>query len=115
MKIKITLLVCIVIVSGVLLLRLANPVRKSIDYQIISIHEHFDMLAKKNGDMSYLNILGKDFSYILINEQSSRFAAALKVNNIGRGDNVGLFIPNLPQYVITFFGILKAGASVVPI
>lgn len=44
---------------------------------------------------------------------SNRFAAGLVALGIQPGDRVAVMLPNLPQSVIAFFGILKAGAIVV--
>ena len=42
-------------------------------------------------------------------------AAALVEMGVKKGDRVGIFMPNLPQFVIAYYGILKAGAAVVAI
>lgn len=57
---------------------------------------------------------GRDFSYSQIDELSSRFASALISLGVKQGDRVALFMPNIPQFVISYFGTLKAGAIAVP-
>ena len=57
---------------------------------------------------------GTKISYARLSSQANRFAAALQKLGIKKGDRVALALPNVPQYVIAFFGILKAGAVVVP-
>lgn len=54
-------------------------------------------------------------SYRQLDEASSRFAAALHDLGIRKGERVALMLPNIPQYVIAYFGTLKAGAIVVNI
>jgi len=44
----------------------------------------------------------------------NRFARALQDLGVKKGDRVALFMPNIPQYVIGYYGALKAGAIVVP-
>lgn len=56
---------------------------------------------------------GRDFAYSELDELSSRFASALASLGVKRGDRVGILLPNIPQFVFAFFGILKAGAIVV--
>lgn len=46
---------------------------------------------------------------------SNRFAAGLQKLGIRKGDKVGILLPNCPQFVVAYFGILKAGAVVVPL
>lgn len=52
-------------------------------------------------------------TYAAVKEASDRFAAALHRLGVQPGDRVAIMLPNLPQQVITYFGILKAGAIVV--
>jgi long-chain acyl-CoA synthetase len=49
----------------------------------------------------------------MMNELTDRLAAALTDMGISKGDRVGILMPNTPQFVIAFYGILKAGAVVV--
>jgi len=46
---------------------------------------------------------------------SNRVANALTEMGIGHGDKVALSCPNLPFFPIVYYGILKAGAAVVPL
>ena len=52
-------------------------------------------------------------SYAELNRLSDRFAAALVNLGVAKGDRVSLMLPNIPQMVIAYFGVLKAGAIVV--
>jgi long-chain acyl-CoA synthetase len=54
-------------------------------------------------------------SYARLNAAANQVANGLKANGIGKGDKVALTCPNLPYFVIIYYGILKAGAVVVPL
>jgi long-chain acyl-CoA synthetase len=54
-------------------------------------------------------------TYAQLNAVANRVANGLKARGIGKGDKVVLSCPNLPYFPIVFYGILKAGAVVVPI
>lgn len=56
---------------------------------------------------------GKKISYQQLQEQADRFAHALQNLGIKPGDRVMLVMPNLPQLVIAYFGILEIGAVAV--
>jgi len=56
---------------------------------------------------------GRTFTYSELDELSSRFASALAALGLRKGDRVGVFMPNMPQFIISYFGILKAGGVVV--
>lgn len=61
-------------------------------------------------------ILGETrLSYAQLNGAANRVAGLLRSRGIGRGDLVAISIPNLPYFPIVYFGILKAGATVVPL
>jgi long-chain acyl-CoA synthetase len=57
----------------------------------------------------------QQITYAELNTRATRVAAGLASIGISRGDRVVLSCPNLPWFPIAYFGILKAGAIVVPI
>src|ERR1700728_2880433 len=60
-------------------------------------------------------ILGEaTLSYAQLDQLSDRLAASLTAAGLAPGDRVGLQLPNIPQFVIAYFGILRAGGVVVP-
>ena len=54
-------------------------------------------------------------TYAELDAASDRFAAGLARRGLLAGDAVALQLPNLPQFVVAYFGILKAGCVVVPV
>ena len=54
-------------------------------------------------------------TYAELDAQASRVAGALAVRGIGPGDRVALSCPNLPCFPVVYYGILKTGATVVPL
>ncbi|MCA9960067.1 MAG: AMP-binding protein, partial [Anaerolineales bacterium] len=55
------------------------------------------------------------FSYAQINGAANQIANGLKAAGIVKGDKVALSCPNLPYFPMIYYGILKAGATVVPL
>ncbi len=53
-------------------------------------------------------------TYAQLDAMSNQVANALAQMGIGRGDNVALNCPNVPYFPIIYYGIIKAGAAVVP-
>jgi long-chain acyl-CoA synthetase len=58
---------------------------------------------------------GGAVSYVELDAASDRFAAGLQARGLVPGDAVALQLPNVPHFVIAYFGILKAGCVVVPL
>ena len=54
-------------------------------------------------------------NYATVNTLANQVAGALAERGIGHGDKVALSCPNLPYFSIVYYGILKAGAAVVPL
>jgi long-chain acyl-CoA synthetase len=57
--------------------------------------------------------VGGGLTYRELGDQVNRCAAALGALGVRRGDRVALMLPNLPQFIIAFYGALKLGAVVV--
>ena len=57
--------------------------------------------------------MGKDVSYKEFYESSLKFANYLQSLGIEKGDRVAIMLPNCPQGVIGYYGVLYAGAIVV--
>ncbi len=53
-------------------------------------------------------------TYAQLDTLSNQVAGGLRAAGLKRGDRVGLMLPNVPQFPIAYYGILKAGGVVVP-
>ena len=69
--------------------------------------------AQAHGEHPALSFYGNDYTYSFIDRQIDRFANALLGLGLAKGDRVGLFLQNSPQFVIGYFGVLRAGGVVV--
>ena len=56
---------------------------------------------------------GSRLTYRQLNREANRFANALLSLGVGKGARVALLLPNTPQMVIGFYGVMKAGATAV--
>ena len=64
-------------------------------------------------DNVHLDFFDRRFTYAEVAGLADRAAAGFQEIGVKPGVKVGLFLPNCPQQVICFFGILKAGGTVV--
>ena len=53
-------------------------------------------------------------SYARLDELSARAAAWLRERGVGPGDPVGIMAPNVPQFPVFYYAVLRAGGAVVP-
>ena len=70
--------------------------------------------AERHGDRIAFKLDDVELNYAALNEGSARVAGLLKEKGIGTGDRVGLMLPNVPYFPAIYYGILRAGAIVVP-
>lgn len=81
----------------------------------MNIIQILDINSRKFGSRDCLRAGGRSWSYLETRNQAERVAAFLQMKGIGKGDTVAIMSQNTPSFVFTFFGALKAGASVAPI
>jgi long-chain acyl-CoA synthetase len=65
-------------------------------------------------DRAALRLGDATTSYAELADASARVAGLLADRSIGPGDRVGVMLPNVPQFAAVFYGVLRAGAVVVP-
>lgn len=75
-----------------------------------SIIDCFDEAVEKWGNKTASIFYGRKFKYKELRELSLRFANALHDLGIKKGDMVAILVPNCPQFMIAYFGILRLGA-----
>lgn len=82
-------------------------------YPEIPIQEILEDTAKRFPDRPAF-LYPEKLSFRLFKEQVDKFATALKDLGVKKGDRVALYGPNSIQWEISFFGLEKAGAILVP-
>lgn len=78
------------------------------------IFEYLRLHAKRAPDKAAIINYGRKISYKELDAASDAFAAYLIETGLQKGDRVGLFLGNCPQYIIAHFGIQKMGGIVCP-
>ncbi len=85
----------------------------TLSYPDIPLSQFLIDSASRHPDRTALEFYGRRISYRQLNTLTDRFAQALIRLGIRKGERVALMLPNCPQTVIGYFGVLKAGAWVV--
>ena len=71
--------------------------------------------ATATPDKPLVHVHDLSFTYAQVDEISGRVASALLATGLVRGDKVAVQLPNVPQFLFAYFGILKAGLVMVPL
>jgi acyl-CoA synthetase (AMP-forming)/AMP-acid ligase II len=69
--------------------------------------------AERNPEKVAINYYGREIGFQELDDLSDRFAAALNDLGLKKGGRVSLYLENCPQFVIAYYGTLKAGGVVV--
>lgn len=85
----------------------------TLTYEEIPIQEFLTRSAKNYPDNVAIHFMGKEMKYAELYESALKFANYLQTLGIQKGDRVAIMLPNCPQGVIAFYGILYAGGIVV--
>jgi len=93
--------------------RYDKGVPHTIDYPAVPLYYFLEESARKYPDKACTIFKGATISYKEMDMLTDKLAAALAAMGVKKGDRVGVFMPNTPQFVMAYFGILKAGGVVV--
>jgi long-chain acyl-CoA synthetase len=93
-------------------------VPETIDYPKIPLNELLDNAARDYSDHTAIIFPGAfDDEHIMtykqLHDKSNRIASALADMGVKKGDRVALLMPNCPQFVISYYAVLKLGGIVV--
>jgi long-chain acyl-CoA synthetase len=70
--------------------------------------------ATRRPERPALFIADRVITYAELDRATARLAGLLRGWGIGAGDRVGVMLPNVPEFAVAYFGVLRAGATVVP-
>ncbi len=79
----------------------------------LSMTEMFAASAQAYPSRNLLDFLGRKYSFAKVADAVRRAAAGFQAMGVGKGDRIGLYLPNVPHYVAAYYGALLAGATVV--
>ncbi len=80
-----------------------------------SLIDRFETSTARRPLAPAIHYFDQTLTYARLDDDANRFAALLAGWGIGPGDRVGLYLQNIPQYVIAALGAWKRGAVVVPL
>jgi long-chain acyl-CoA synthetase len=86
-----------------------------LDYPAVPVFHFLDEAARRCPERFCLLFNDEILTYREVAERTDRIATALFDLGIRKGERVGIFMPNCPEFVLAYFAILKAGAVVVAI
>lgn len=92
---------------------IAGPIDWLSPIPVEPLWTHFDAAVATFGSRPCLEFLGRHYRYADVGQMVNAAAKGLQQIGVGPGTKVGLCLPNCPYYVVFYFAVLKAGATVV--
>jgi long-chain acyl-CoA synthetase len=88
-------------------------VRWDAEIPLTPVQQILEESASKWPNNSAVDFMGRKISYSELDDLASRAAKGLQKLGVKPGVHVGLYLPNTPHYLVSLFGVLKAGGTVV--
>ncbi|MCP3741282.1 long-chain-fatty-acid--CoA ligase [Rossellomorea sp. BNER] len=85
----------------------------NLDYESIPVQNYLTKSAELYANKVAIHFMGKEITYKEVHQSALKFANYLKEIGIEKGDRVAIMLPNTPQSVIGYYGVLYAGGVVV--
>ncbi len=83
--------------------------------EMLNLAHFLDVTAEKMPETTAVILDGMRMSYRDVAGFAHRVANVLRAKGIQQGDRVAMMLPNTPHFPIVYYGILHAGAVVVPV
>lgn len=81
-----------------------------------TLDDNLRVSTARHPEKAALVFYGHVTTYAALNDQVDRIAGYLQSRaKVSKGDRVGLYMQNAPQFVAGFYGIIRAGGVVVPV
>jgi len=90
-----------------------KEIMPELTYDKKPLHTFLEESAAKYNQAVALNFMGKDMSFDEVYGQAKQFANFIQMLGLQKGDRVAIMLPNCPQAVISYYGVLIAGGIVV--
>ncbi len=88
---------------------------KHIEYPQVPLQEILQKSAKEFPQKTAIVFGEREITYAQLDLLSNQFANSLVKLGLKKGDRAAIFLPNIPQFIVAYFGILKAGGVVTAI
>ncbi|MGG3470944.1 long-chain fatty acid--CoA ligase [Neobacillus pocheonensis] len=89
-----------------------ESIAKTVDLPNKTVSHILQETAEKYPTNNALSFYGKKIIYKELSSLVYSFTSALQQNQVQKGDRVAIMLPNCPQYVVSYYGALTAGAIV---
>lgn len=87
-----------------------KDVPMSIDYPEISLGQMLHNTARNFPENPALYYSKQKITFSELDKLAGKFGEALRERGVRKGDRVALYLPNIPEFVVAYYGLLRIGA-----
>ena len=81
----------------------------------MNLADRLQAAAERLGGRAVVTLDEAELTYGALELMSARVASLLRRRGIGVGDRVAVMLPNVPEFAVVYYGVLRIGAVVVPL
>ena len=89
-------------------------VAHEVDYPDLTFYDILENNVKEDPEKAAFSFFGKVINYTLLKDYVDQFASALYELGVRKGTRVAIMLPNVPQYPIVHYAVIKLGGIIVP-
>jgi long-chain acyl-CoA synthetase len=90
-----------------------DPVPPTVDFERVPLHVWLDQAAQKWPHQTAIKFMDFSMSYAELKGATEIAAENLRLMGVNKGDSIALMLPNLPQMIIAYWAVMRAGAVAV--
>lgn len=90
-----------------------DEIPSTLNYDSHPVQDYLKKVAEENPHKVAIHFMGKELTYKEVYDSAMKLAGYLQEIGIEKNDRVAIMLPNIPQSVISYYGILFAGGIVV--
>lgn len=95
------------------LLHYPEQIPQDLQFEDQTLHSILQQSARQFSEKTAIHFLGKKRTYQQVYEEALKMADYLLMLGMKKGDRVSIMLPNCPQAVIAYYGVLFSGGIVV--
>jgi long-chain acyl-CoA synthetase len=92
-----------------------KEVPRTINYPEVSLAHFLSNASESYPEKVALHYSGEKITYNELHSLANRFSKALQDRGIEKGDRVAIYLPNMPDFVVAYYGALSVGGTIVAI